>query len=206
MLIHSSSRPAPRVLRRAEAQVLRTRRRRVYLELIWRCTSTCSARSAPRWSTRRPIKRLEIGLHQAQRDEGAIVAAAGELTELQPELRSEGRRTEELLIQVEHRPAPRRTSKKEKVSAEEAAGSEQGRRGRSSSPTTRAADLDAAMPALNNAVKALDALDKKSTSARSSRSRAARAVKMVHGGRVHPARRQARLGLGQEGALATRTS
>ena len=69
-----------------------------------------------------------------------------------------------------------------------------------SSPTTRSADLDKAMPALNNAVNALNALSKNDIVEIKNFKTPPALVQKVMEACLHPARREARLGLGEEGA------
>ena len=142
-----------------------------FLELI-PSTSRCSTRSAPRWTWDQRLRWAQ----EAHRDQRARHGMQQELTRCSPsssEVQGDG---------ADAVQAPR-TGRGRRRRWRTRRPSKDGRQG-AGDRRRRQADLEAAMPALNNAVKALDALSK-TTSLRSSVRDAAAARAEGARGRVH---------------------
>ena len=104
------------------------------------------------------IKRLEIGVKKINETNELVDGMQAELTELQPVLVVKSKEAEEMIIQV-NKDAAIANTKKEQVAKDEAAVKKTADEVQVIADDAKR-DLDAAMPALNNAVKALDALSK----------------------------------------------
>ena len=104
------------------------------------------------------IKRLEIGVKKINETNALVDGMQAELTELQPILVVKSKEAEEMIIQV-NKDAAIAAEKKEKVAKDEAAVKKIADEVQVIADDAKR-DLEAAMPALNNALNALNALSK----------------------------------------------